>query len=173
MNKTKAQMIEELKDVKLIKHNNLNVYPKSVITNIYEEAIKLGKIIPIQQQVVNILKDIMKKENNEISKLLGRKDDLFEDVKLYTNKTITYESNNDPSKGWTGTMSSITDKPNDSNCILLVTYDGAGYDYLSYNADYGGPLVTKKFEEALKKKFGSRFNIEHSTNWAFEVYEDL
>lgn len=95
--------------------------------------------------------------------------DAFDDTKIYTDKIMTYEHNKDESKGWTGTMSSISEKPKDSNVVILVTYDGAGYDLLSISE---GATVTNQFEKELRKKFGDRFSIEHCNNWAFEVYNE-
>jgi hypothetical protein len=126
--------------------------------------------------VQDVLQNVMNKERQFSKKVLGEKlhekfkkdyGDDFADVKVYTDKVMKYEYNDDPSRGWTGTMSYMDKKPKDSNVVMVVTYDGAGYDYFSINE--GGKL-TQKFQEALDKKFGKgRYHIEHNNNWSFSV----
>ncbi len=121
-----------------------------------------------QKEVIEILKVLMDKVKKEWSS----NGNPFADTQILTDKVMTYEHNSDESKGWTGTRSNISEKPKDSNVVLLVTYDGVGYYYFSYCADFGSGMLTDKLQEELKKRFGDRFNIEHCNNWAFEVYDN-
>jgi len=49
--KTKTEMLEELKDVPMLRHsfNRMKNYPKSVVQNIYEEALRLGYIKEVRK----------------------------------------------------------------------------------------------------------------------------
>lgn len=120
--------------------------------------------INYQEEVIGILTRVMDKIKKDCDWA-----DAFNDTIIHTDKVMTYESNQDASKGWTGTMSSISDKPKKSNVVILVTYDGAGYDLLSQNE---GAIATHQFEKGLKQKFGDRFHIEFCNNWAFEVFDE-
>lgn len=124
------------------------------------------KNIDYQKEIIKILERLM----NKVKKDWGSGNP-FADTIIHTDKVMTYEHNDDVSKGWTGTMSNITDKPKDSNVVILVSYDGAGYDFLSCEAEYGRGMITNQLQEKLEKKFGERFNIEHCNNWAFEVFD--
>jgi len=129
------------------------------------------------QEIETLLKDMMEKKDEEFDKIMGSdytkkygKSKSFDDVKIYTDKEMSHEYNKDPSKGWTGTMSGIAPKKKDSNVVLLVTYDGAGYESFSVNE---GAVLTEKFQKMLDKKFGKeKYSIEHETNWAFSVYKE-
>ena len=130
-----------------------------------------------QKEIVGMFKQFMKDEDAKGDKIMGSdyvkkygKSHSFDDVRVLTTKEMVYEHNDDPSRGWTGTMSGIEAKKKNSNQVMLVTYDGAGYDFFSVNE---GASLTNKFQEMLDKKFGKdKFHIEHSTNWAFEVYDE-
>ena len=130
-----------------------------------------------QKEIVQMFKQMMKDEDAKGDKMMGKdfvrkygKSHSFDDVMVLTTKEMQYESNNDASRGWTGTMSGIAPKKKNSNQVMLVTYDGAGYDFFSVNE---GASLTNKFQDMLDKKFGKdKFHIEHSTNWAFEVYDE-
>jgi hypothetical protein len=94
--------------------------------------------------------------------------DPFEDVRWHTDKAFEYTTNHDESKGWTGTMTSLRPKTKADNILLAVTYDGAGYDYFTYDSPMN---YADKFIQYAKKK-GYNIHIEHATNWAFAVYEE-
>ncbi len=48
-------------------------------------------------------------------------------------------------------------------------YDGAGYDYLSYQADFGGGIYRKEVE-AIATKHG--FHFEDASTWGMTFYQD-
>lgn len=94
----------------------------------------------------------------------------FGDVKILTNEVMGSEYNRDESKGWTGSMSFVKKKPKDSNVVLLITYDGAGYDYFSMESEHA--IMMSALEKFLKQKFGDRYTLEHYTNWALQIYDN-
>jgi len=99
--------------------------------------------------------------------------DPFADVQVKTDKVMEYKHNDDESKGWTGVMSYMDKKPKDSNVVIVVTYDGAGYDYFSPSGDYLKGRYTDDFQKMLDKKFGKeKYHIEHNNNWSFSVYKE-
>jgi hypothetical protein len=121
------------------------------------------------QEVKKILLNLMHKVDRENGiSFLRKYGSSFEDVKIYTNKVMDYETNDDESKGWTGVMPYLKNKPKGSSVVILVTYDGAGHDYFTQWNGY----LTNVFAEKLQKRFGDRFGIEHNTNWAFVVYDN-
>lgn len=90
--------------------------------------------------------------------------DPFAGTEYYTDKVMIHKSSR------YGIISSVHKKPRESNVLLLVTYDGTGYDLLSLKAYYGGGIARKDFEKLLKKKYGDKVYIEHNTSWSFSVY---
>jgi hypothetical protein len=52
--------------------------------------------------------------------------------------------------------------------VITLMYDGDGYDYLSYESDYG-----RVFREDLDKRLKKAgFHIEDTFSWASEITED-
>lgn len=51
---------------------------------------------------------------------------------------------------------------------VMLTYDGAGYDYLSYQADYGG--IWRKDVKAIAKKYG--YEVDDYSTWAMSFYPE-
>lgn len=127
---------------------------------------KPERVKKLFEEFLNSKREVEKKLCEEI----GMKyEDPFADVRYYTDKKMEYEHNDDASKGWTGVLSHIVDKtPEDTHLLLLVTFDGAGYDYFTYDSS---PSYTDEFEKILKKK-GMDIIIEHCNNWAFVVCEN-
>jgi hypothetical protein len=142
----------------------------------YEPAPPKRKIVespPYGERIKKILLDLMGKETKWTEREFGKDwtekyGTGFDDVKLYTDKEMESEYNTDERRGWTGTLSGVTDKKKDSNVVLLVTYDGDGYDQFSINE---GARLTDKFQKELEKRYGDRFQIEHYTNWSFQVHD--
>lgn len=118
----------------------------------------------------------MNKERASSKKILGRlyDSDPFADVRIHLDKDMSYESNSDASRGWTGTLSGMVPKKKESNVVMLVTYDGAGHEFFSVDSEmsYGkNGNLTDQFQHALDKKFGEgKYHIEHNTGWSFSVY---
>ncbi len=52
--------------------------------------------------------------------------------------------------------------------LVNLYFDGAGYDYLSYAADYGG--IFRGEVEAIAKKSG--FYFEDASTWGMTFYQD-
>jgi hypothetical protein len=56
----------------------------------------------------------------------------------------------------------------EENGRLNMFYDGAGYDLLSYQADYGG--LYRKEVETIATKHG--FHFEDNNTWSMAFYQD-
>lgn len=107
----------------------------------------------------------IRKEMNPFNKEMGWGDE-FADTLIFGNKIIQHETNLDESKGWTGTLSGLADKPRNSNCLLTVTFDGAGYDHFTMDNPYSIP-------EKLNNYFNENhlpITVEYETNWAIGIY---
>jgi hypothetical protein len=107
----------------------------------------------------------IRKEMNPFNKKMGWGDE-FADTLILDNKIIEHETNLDESKGWTGTLSGLADKPRNSNCLLTVTFDGAGYDHFTMDNPYSIP-------EKLNNYFNENhlpITVEYETNWAIGIY---
>jgi len=96
--------------------------------------------------------------------------DPFADTRWYTGKRMT--THHCTGEGYEAYLPEIVDNDEENNnCLLVVTYDGAGYDFLSLNADYGEGIITKKFINNLKEQ-NLDVILDHYCNWAFCVYMD-
>jgi len=107
----------------------------------------------------------IRKQMNPMNKKNGWGDE-FADTLIFGNKIIQHETNLDKSKGWTGTLSGLADKPRNSNCLLIVTFDGAGYDHFTMDNPYSIP-------EKLNNYFNENhlpIIVEYETNWAIGFY---
>lgn len=107
----------------------------------------------------------IRKQMNPFNKKMGWGDE-FADTLILDNKIIEHETNLDESKGWTGTLSGLADKPRNSNCLLTVTFDGAGYDHFTMENPYSIP-------EKLNNYFNENhlpIAVEYETNWAIGIY---
>jgi len=89
-----------------------------------------------------------------------------EDLQILKDKVLVSEHNDNI--GWTV---NFKDKPKDSNVLLAITYDGGAYDYFSYEADYGGGMISKALDKKLKEKFGNNVIREDYTTWASQIYD--
>jgi hypothetical protein len=94
---------------------------------------------PEQEAIISTLQEIMDDFNE------GHADDLFKDVVV--------SAHNKP--GYTP--------------VVLVQYDGAGYDFFSYQADYR-PLARIKLRERMEKEYGDRFYLEDQNTWSFNAW---
>jgi hypothetical protein len=111
-------------------------------------------------------------EERELHKKIDADSDPFADTKIYSDKYMESEHVGGEGQGYEGFIPTLRDKDKaHSYCLLVVTYDGAGYDYLSDRTDFGEGMVTKKFRERLKAA-GLKVMLEHFCKWAFCVYED-
>jgi hypothetical protein len=111
-------------------------------------------------------------EEREAHKKIDVDGDPFADTRIYSDKYMVTEHVGGAGRGYEGFIPTLMDKDKaHSNCLLVVTYDGAGYDYLSYETDFGEGMVTAKFIKRLKE---ARLPVilEHFCKWAFCVYED-
>lgn len=107
----------------------------------------------------------IRKEFDPMNKRNGWGDE-FADTLILGNKVIQHEYNNDESKGWTGTLSGLAPKPKDSNCLLVVTFDGAGYDHFTMDNPYS--IVEKLTTYFREHKYP--IAIEYETSWAISFY---
>lgn len=110
------------------------------------------------QEVQEILKGLMK----EYQELGGEFSDgkEFEDVRIYTDKTMEYESTE------YGVLSGIAPKKRNNNSVLLVTYDGAGHSEFTE----GNYSILEQFRKKLNEKFGEKYCLQQCNNWASEVF---
>jgi hypothetical protein len=107
----------------------------------------------------------IRKQFSPMNKRLGWGDE-FADTLILSNKIIEHEHNDDINKGWTGTLSGLADKPRNSNCLLTVTFDGAGYEHFTMDNPYSIP-------EKLNNYFNENhlpIIVEYETNWAIGIY---
>lgn len=123
----------------------------------------------VQKDVIEIIKKLMNDIENKLPKRWRKKHGkAFADTKIYVDKEMKTVTNFDESKGWTGRMSHIVDKKDD-DVLVLVTYDGAGYEYWSSNGGGEGYLL-EQLRKIILKKYGDKVWVEEYTTWAFEVY---
>lgn len=132
--------------------------------------LKLDRLSKQVREMFETLLDGERQMHMDVSKEGGFDyDDPYADVRLYSDKEMVAEILDGP--GLSGVMPKLVPKKKNSRCLLVVTFDGAGYDYLSSNAEYGGGITTHKFRKLLMAAKLPVF-IEDYCNWAFVVYAD-
>ncbi len=119
-----------------------------------EEKIK-SEFRKRREEIMKTVKDSKEKEFKSIT----------QDLHIFTDKKLASK------KGEHGWSVSKIDKPKGSNSLLLLTYDGGAYDYFSYEAGYGGGLLSKALDKKLKERFGNKVMREDYTTWASEIYD--
>lgn len=128
-----------------------------------------AKVRQIFEQLLDEEREAHKKIDAEVG---SKYSDPFADTRIYTGKHMETKHVGGEGQGYEGYLPEILDNNKEhDNCLLVVTYDGAGYDYLSYETDFGEGMVTMKFIKRLKES-GLRAHLEHFCRWAFCVYED-
>jgi len=111
-------------------------------------------------------------EEREAHKEIDADSDPFADTRIHSDKHMETEHVGGEGHGYEGYLPEIVDNNKEhNNCLMVVTYDGAGYDYLSYEADYDEGYVTKKFRKRLEEA-RLPVTLEHFCKWAFCVYKD-
>jgi len=128
-----------------------------------------AKVREIFEKLLNEERETHKKIDAEIG---SEYSDPFADTKVYTGKHMETKHVGGEGQNYEGYLPEIVDNNKEHNhCLLVVTYDGAGYDFLSYETDYGVGMVTTKFIKQLEES-GLKVMLEHFCRWAFCVYED-
>ena len=128
-----------------------------------------AKVREIFEKLLNEERETHKKIDAEIG---SKYSDPFADTKVYTGKHMETKHVGGEGQNYEGYISEVVDNNKEHNhCLLVVTYDGAGYDFLSYETDYGVGMVTTKFIKQLEES-GLKVMLEHFCRWAFCVYED-